>query len=60
MTIEARNIKREQAITSLHRIAHYSQMMKEADWPEERSFFEYLLGRETAKVQNIARELSCE
>jgi len=60
MTIENRNIKREQAITSLALISQYAIKMREAEEMDERAVWESRMYREQARVQNIARELSCE
>lgn len=59
-TIETRNAKREQALTSLALIGEYAIKMREADEMDERSIWSARMDRETAKVQQIAREIGYE
>jgi len=60
MTIETRNAKREQALTSLALIGEYAIKMREAEEMDERAIWSARMDRETARVQQIAREIGYE
>lgn len=60
MTIETRNAKREQALTSLALIGEYAIKMREADEMEVREVWQSRMYREQARVQQIAREIGYE
>lgn len=55
--LEHRISRREEAITSLQKIAHYAEMLKKTDWPEEYEFYSRLMEREQARVLFMAGEL---
>lgn len=56
-TLEHRISRREEAITSLHKIEHYREILKKVDFIEEYTFYEALLRREQARVLFMAGEL---